>query len=142
MYAPRFARHVHLVLFDCHRLLGLTRRSVDAPLTLPTVSIHGGDTYLDATEQFLRAHLPRSAWRWGNVVGHLLAPLPCGNEKRNEARVLTVHVEGPGDPNGGMEWQHYPNALDMARNHCVPDLDVFIEGYLGGWIPDGWITLD
>ncbi|MEU9385606.1 hypothetical protein AB0D38_33630 [Streptomyces sp. NPDC048279] len=24
----------------------------------------------------------------------------------------------------------------------IPDLGMFLEGYVEGWIPDGWITLD
>jgi hypothetical protein len=25
---------------------------------------------------------------------------------------------------------------------AIPELAVFVDGYLGGWIPDGWITLE
>jgi hypothetical protein len=32
-------------------------------------------------------------------------------------------------------------AAEQVAHLAIADLDAFLEGYVEGWIPDGWITL-
>lgn len=65
---------------------------------------------------------------------------------RSEARIFTGHV-GPGVPlahvQGGAElcWVPYRQVPLEVGHVGIPDLGLFLEGYVQGWIPDGWITL-
>lgn len=139
-----FERYVHAVAFNgqCH--LGLT---VPCPargktgLSLPMARLGSRETYTSAAERVLRVHVPLGAVRWGHVVGHVPATAPRPGRRRIEARVLIAHLDG-GHSSTGLVWMSWPEALAAARLPHVPDLDVFIEGYLQGWIPDGRITLE
>ncbi|MEV0113259.1 hypothetical protein AB0H77_08410 [Streptomyces sp. NPDC050844] len=38
-------------------------------------------------------------------------------------------------------WMPHNEAAEAVSALGIPDLDLFIEGYVNGWIPDGRITL-
>ncbi|MGW1494572.1 hypothetical protein [Streptomyces sp. NPDC002402] len=38
-------------------------------------------------------------------------------------------------------WVPHAEVAQAVASLGIPDLDAPIEGYVGGWIPDGWITL-
>ncbi|MEU1783863.1 hypothetical protein ABZ545_30960 [Streptomyces abikoensis] len=37
-----------------------------------------------------------------------------------------------------MPYRHAPRVLTHLD---IPELGDFLDGYIGGWLPDGWITL-
>ncbi|WP_277348172.1 hypothetical protein [Streptomyces zingiberis] len=41
-----------------------------------------------------------------------------------------------------MVWVSYAQAAGYAADMGIADLGLFLEGYVEGWIPDGWISLD
>lgn len=38
-------------------------------------------------------------------------------------------------------WVSWRQAIRDVAYLDLPELEQFVEGYLAGWIPDGWITL-
>ncbi|GAB2879207.1 hypothetical protein GCM10027074_54430 [Streptomyces deserti] len=69
----------------------------------------------------------------------------CG-QQRAEHRLFTAHVPAPGDlrpPWDGAQLlsSPYREAAEQVAHLAIADLDAFLEGYVEGWIPDGWITL-
>lgn len=38
-------------------------------------------------------------------------------------------------------WAPHTEVARSVASLGIPDLDALIEGHVGGWIPDGWITL-
>ncbi len=40
-----------------------------------------------------------------------------------------------------LAWLPYPQVAGHVSHLAIPDLGLFLEGYVEGWIPDGWITL-
>lgn len=90
---------------------------------------------------------PAGAIRLGAVTGRIPAPAP-GNTLRpgqGERRIFTGHVTSPGALPGAdvpLVWLPYAQVAEHVGSLEVADLDLFLQGYVGGWIPDGWITLE
>ncbi|MFD0367745.1 hypothetical protein [Streptomyces sp. NPDC127114] len=60
---------------------------------------------------------------------------------RREVRIFTAHADKlfPVEAGG---WESCEDALPGLGHLGIPKFDLFVEGYIGGWIPDGWITLE
>lgn len=139
MYAPSLRRMVYLLCFDPRRRLLLASGSSPAGggvLTLPTTRCREGEAY----ERAARRLLSGRSVRRGDVVARVrAAPFPGGGCR--EARIYTAHSSAPW---AGLEgcWIPWCDAVQNLGHLEIPELAVFVEGYLGGWIPDGWITLE
>ncbi|MEU8870174.1 hypothetical protein AB0D24_03260 [Streptomyces javensis] len=86
---------------------------------------------------------PAGAIRLGAVTGRIPAPGPLP-QPQGERRVFTGHVTSPGAlPGTGMPltWLPYAQVTAYIGDLGVTDLGLFLQGYVDGWIPDGWITL-
>ncbi|MFJ4964300.1 hypothetical protein ACIP6P_17915 [Streptomyces sp. NPDC088729] len=131
-------RVVYPLCFDSqHRVLLVPDERPDAggTLTLPMVRCQEAESYTRASRRLLSGH----AVRKGDVVARVRTISPEGQPR--EARLCTAHATAPADGREG-QWIPWPDAVQFLKHLALPDLDVFIEGYLGGWIPNGWITLD
>ncbi|MFD6888785.1 hypothetical protein [Streptomyces sp. NPDC059957] len=53
--------------------------------------------------------------------------------------MFTAHVEGA--PWATQLWVPWRQALAEVAHLAIPEFELFLEGYIEGWIPDGWITL-
>jgi hypothetical protein len=130
---------VYLLCFDLRRRLLLTSGSPPAGggvPTLPMIRCQERETYERAARRLL---LGRSVRR-GDVVARVrAAPFPGGGYR--EARVYTAHSLAPQADLEGC-WIPWCDAVQDLGHLKIPELAVFVEGYLGGWIPDGWITLE
>ncbi|MFF7036843.1 hypothetical protein [Streptomyces griseus] len=50
-----------------------------------------------------------------------------------------MHVGSDSRP--PMLWVPWRQAVGEVAYLGIPELELFVEGYLEGWIPDGWVTL-
>lgn len=150
MYAPRLRRLVFLVCLDQDRRVALVR--TDAPstqrLTLPTTQREQRESYESAAQRLMTGLGHTVALRPGDLVGRMEAEavptMPPGT--RREARVFLAHIVSDGlDPRpngeGPIVWYPYVQATKEVRHLAIPELALFLEGYIEGWIPGGWITL-
>ncbi|WP_159047862.1 NUDIX hydrolase [Streptomyces sp. WM6378] len=131
-------RELYLLCFDrTHRLLLVPV----APhgLALPTGHCRTHETY----EQAARRLMASRDLRQGDVVARLEAEPPAGSRGRSEARIFTAHVRRgqAAEAKLGDVWLPWRQALPVLDRLAIPELPEFIEGYVDGWIPDGWITL-
>lgn len=139
MYAPPLRRMVYLLCFDLRRRLLLASGSSpagDDVLTLPMIRCREGEAYERASGRLLSG---RSVRR-GDVVARVRAtPFPGGGCR--EVRIYTAHSLVP---QAGLEgcWIPWCDAVRDLGHLEIAELAVFVEGYPGGWIPDGWITLE
>lgn len=78
------------------------------------------------------------ALRFGGTVARLDLP-SYGDCVRRNARLYTVHVGSDSRP--PMLWVPWRQAVGEVAYLGIPELELFVEGYLEGWIPDGWVTL-
>jgi hypothetical protein len=74
------------------------------------------------------------------------APSPDRPARRREARVFTAHTGLPEERPAAIgddpvRWFPYRQVASEAAYLGIPELALFLEGYVDGWIPDGWITL-
>ncbi|WP_327262962.1 hypothetical protein OG444_16855 [Streptomyces sp. NBC_01232] len=53
--------------------------------------------------------------------------------------MFTAHVESGLRP--PTLWVPWRQAVGEVAYLGISELGLFVEGYLEGWIPDGWITL-
>ncbi|MFE3991552.1 hypothetical protein ACFXPW_07615 [Streptomyces goshikiensis] len=63
----------------------------------------------------------------------------CGDGVRRDVRVFTAHAEDGLRP--AWLWIPWQQALGEVAHLGIPELQLFVEGYLDGWIPDGLISL-
>lgn len=64
----------------------------------------------------------------------------CGERRLFTAHATTAHSRGPGGI--PLTWVAHAQVASRVGHLDIPDLRLFLEGYVEGWIPDGWITLD
>ncbi|KAK1185268.1 hypothetical protein B7755_048630 [Streptomyces sp. NBS 14/10] len=149
MYAP-VGGDVLLACFDRRHQVALLHAG--APDTgrlwaLPSVRRGKGEPYRRAARRLARMMAPAGAIRLGAVTGRIPAPAP-GNSLRpeqGERRIFTGHVTSPGGLPGAavpLVWLPYAQVAEHVADLGVADLGLFLQGYVGGWIPDGWITLE
>ncbi|MFJ8299090.1 hypothetical protein ACIQ9R_24855 [Streptomyces sp. NPDC094447] len=137
MYAPMMRREVYLLCFGPGHEVLAVRRGPEGRASLPSTQRRERETYGQAARRLMAI----GAIRPGDVVARvepLPSSLPFG---RREARIFTAHsdrlflVESGG-------WEPWEELLPGLNHLELPELALFVEGYIGGWIPDGWITLE
>lgn len=132
----------HRIALICPGVLGDIR-----PPTLPALRRRTGEPYRTAAARLARAMAPAGTLRFGKVTGRIPAAEHGSTAKqRAEHRLFTAHVPAPGDlhpPWDGAQllWSPYREAAEQVAHLSIADLDAFLQGYVEGWIPDGWITL-
>jgi hypothetical protein len=90
---------------------------------------------------------PAGGLRFGKVTGRIpAAERGRAAQKRAERRLFTARVPTPGDLQSPWEgtqlvWFPYGEAAVQVAHLAITDRDALLEGYVEGWIPDGWITL-
>ncbi|MBA2806909.1 hypothetical protein E0500_005475 [Streptomyces sp. KM273126] len=152
MYAPHGCCDCDVLLacFDPAHRIALTRPETlgdEWPPALPAIRRRTGEPYRQAAARLVRAMAPAGVFRFGKVTGRIRAAEPgSAAQQRAERRLFTAHVPAPGDlhlPWGGAQlvWFPYGAAAAQVAHLAIMDLDAFLEGYVEGWIPDGWITL-
>ncbi|MGI5450272.1 NUDIX hydrolase [Streptomyces sp. CA-243310] len=124
---------VYLVCFDDLHRMGLVQYSPGL-MSLPMGACAPGESYRAAACR-LAAGL---AFRFGGTVARLDGVSP-GDGAHRKARLFTMHVEG--GPGPSQLWLPWRQALGEVAHLGIPEFEPFLEGYLEGWIPDGWITL-
>lgn len=152
MYAPGgcCGCDVLLACFDPAHRIALIRR--DAPgggrrLDLPTTRRRADEPYRQAADRLAGAMAPAGALRFGKVTGRIPAVAPGNSaQQRAERRLFTTHAAARGDlhaPGDGAQlvWLLHGDAAAQMTHLAIADLDLFLQGYAEGWIPDGWITL-
>jgi ADP-ribose pyrophosphatase YjhB (NUDIX family) len=151
MYAPTLRRVVFLVCFDRKHRVALIRRNITGrpeQLALPAAQRGQREAYESAARRLMVRLAPIGALRPGDLVGYVEATwLPEATPRiRREARVFIAHVEGdePGlwpNEDEAVIWHPYRQAAQEVAHLAIPELDLFLQGYVEGWIPSGWITL-
>ena len=152
MYAPILRREVFLVCFDRRHRVALVSVGLavePGSMTLPMVRKGERESYKAAAGRISVGRIPAAALRPANLVGRVEAslPIPAGRGRRREARIFMAHLdrEAPQFPSGGcgesILWVAHTEVAQAVASLGIPDLDALIEGYVDGWIPDGWITL-
>ncbi|WP_189104631.1 hypothetical protein [Streptomyces kronopolitis] len=79
-----------------------------------------------------------TALRFGGTVARLLLE-SRGGDARRDVCLFTAHVES--DLRLLWLWVPWRQAAREVVHLGIPELELFVEGYLEGWIPDGRITL-
>ncbi|MFD5106337.1 hypothetical protein [Streptomyces cinereoruber] len=129
-------REVYLLCFGPGRELLTVRPRPGAVRALPSVRRRERETY----EEAARGLMGRGAMRAGDTVARI-GPVPAwAPDGRREARLVTCHASTLFPFAGGI-WEPWETALAGLRHPGGSELGAFVEGYLGGWIPGGWITL-
>ncbi|MFD4276190.1 hypothetical protein R2B67_21275 [Streptomyces cyaneofuscatus] len=134
MYAPTTPREVYLLCFDEGHRVGLVRRRSPQRVSLPTTRCAPGESYKAA----IRRLGVGSGIRFGGLVARLDAA-SHGDGRRRKARLFTAYAEG--QVRSMALWVPWRQAIGDVAHLDLPELEQFVEGYLAGWIPDGWITL-
>ncbi len=152
MYAPPGCGDCDVLLacFDPAHRIALVRPGMPAggrPPALPAARRRAGEPYRQAADRLAGAMAPAGALRFGKVTGRIPAVAP-GNaaQQRAERRLFTAHAPAPDDlhaPADGAQlmWLPHGDAAAQVTHLAIADLDLFLQGYAEGWIPDGWITL-
>ncbi|MFD0378041.1 hypothetical protein [Streptomyces sp. NPDC127112] len=83
--------------------------------------------------------------RIGNLTG-VVESVGAVGQPLGKALVFVAHARTPSalrSVQGEAEvyWLPYGEVAAAVAHLGIPDLDLFLEGYVGGWIPDGSITL-
>lgn len=152
MYAPPGCGDCDVLLacFDPAHRIALIRPGMPGdgrPPALPAIRHRTGEPYGKAAARLARAMAPAGALRFGKVTGRIpAAERGSAAQQRADRRLFTAHVPAPGDlhpPCGGAQlvWLPSGEAAAQVTHLAIADLDAFLEGYVEGWIPDGWITL-
>ncbi|MGW2009755.1 hypothetical protein [Streptomyces nigrescens] len=149
MYAPMGSGDVLLACFDRRHRVALIRPgppNVGQPWTLPAVQRGKAERYRRAARRLACAMAPAGAIRLGAVTGRIPAAAPGAMPwRRGGRRIFTGHVTSPGalyDAGVPLVWLPYSQVTEISAGLGAADLALFLEGYVGGWIPDGWITLE
>lgn len=113
---------------------------------LPTVRRRKAEPFRWAVRRLARAMAPAGAIRLGVVTGRIPAPSPRARpQQRGGRRIFTGHVTSPAalhDAGRPLVWLPYTQVPACSLALGAAELGLFLEGYVGGWIPDGWITLE
>lgn len=133
MYAPSERREVYLLCFDGGQRIGLVRHARDS-LSLPTAACAPQESYREAVRRLVDG----SALRFGGVVARLDV-YPHGPAPHRKVRLFTAHAER--SCYASWLWVPWRQAVRRLPSLGTSELGDFVEGYLEGWIPDGWITL-
>lgn len=139
-----------LVCFDEHHRIALVRcgpSGAGCPWALPAVQRRAAESYDRAAGRLTRLLAPAGAIRLGAVTGRTrpLASDSAARRRPVERRVFTGHVTVPGALSEArvlLTWVPYGQVAEQAAEVGIAELGLFVEGYVAGWIPDGWITLD
>lgn len=150
MYAPQGSGDALLACFDRRHRVALIRTgpaNADHPWTLPAVRRGKAESYRRAVQRLARVLAPAGAIRLGAVTGRIPAAAPGASLRRGqrERRLFTGHVTSPGalhDAAVPLVWLPYAQVAELALGLGIAELGLFLEGYVGGWIPDGRITLE
>ncbi|MCX4581513.1 hypothetical protein [Streptomyces sp. NBC_01481] len=134
MYAPKGQREVHLLRFDGRQRIGLVRHARDS-LSLPTAACAPQESYREAVCRLVDG---AAALRFGGVVARLDV-YPHGAAAHRKVRLFTAHAER--SCSASWLWMPWRQAVLRLPSLGTSELAEFVEGYLEGWIPDGWITL-
>ncbi|QKV93010.1 hypothetical protein HUT19_15635 [Streptomyces sp. NA02950] len=149
MYAPPWG-DVLLVCFDRRHQVALfppgpseTGRS----WALPAVQRRPAEPYRRAAQRLACAMAPPGGIRLGAVTGRIrpTAPGTWPRRRQGERRIFTAHLTARGavhDTAVALVWLPYARVAERVGGVGAADLDLFLKGYVGGWIPDGWITLE
>ncbi len=139
---------MHLVCFDRQHRIALIRPGGPGdghPWMLPAVRRERSESYRRAARRLARTMAPAGAIRLGTVTGRIpTAASGAWPQRRGGRRVFTSHAASPGALRGvgvPLVWLPYAQVADWVTGLGVGDLGLFLEGYVDGWIPDGWITL-
>ena len=152
MYAPTGCGDCDVLLacFDPAHRIALIRSGTpggDRRLGLPAIRRRTGEPYRRAAARLARAMAPAGALRFGKVTGRIPTVAENGSaQPRAERRLFTAHVPAPDDPHAPEDgphlvWCPYGDVAAEIAHLAIADLDLFLQGYVEGWIPDGWITL-
>ncbi|MGW1169926.1 hypothetical protein [Streptomyces sp. NPDC002550] len=153
MYAPCGCCDCDVLLacFDPAHRVALIRPGspVDGrPPALPAVQRRAGEPYRRAAVRLARAMDSAGALRFGKVIGRIpAAGRNSAAQQRAQRRLFTAHVPAPGDlhppwDRAQLLWFPYGEVAAQTADLAIADLGAFLEGYVEGWIPDGWITLE
>ena len=143
---PRLARFAYVVPIDpVHRAVLLSHRV--GAWTPARTRIQGDGNYESAALKLARQLVPShiAIHRLALVVGHGWASPPKpGSGSRAEARVLlAITPEASlGRTHPHERWFSQQELLSPQIKVRPSEVVTFIDGYWGGWLPDGRITLD
>ncbi|MDX3486619.1 hypothetical protein [Streptomyces sp. ID05-18] len=143
--SPRFRRVVKLIVIgSAHRIALLPRRAGHRTCALPQRYARLDETYDNAVAHLCHELLAPYPIRLGSVSGRRWAPAPEHLVPRAEARFHIVRVDAePVDEGPGRSTLWAPRAV-LGLWLGLPDVEtvnVLVDGYLDGWLPDGPITL-
>ncbi|MFF7643967.1 hypothetical protein [Streptomyces canus] len=152
MYAPEGCCDCDVLLacFDPAHRIALIRPGIPGdgrPLALPAVRRRTGEPYGKAAARLAGAMAPAGGLRFGKVTGRIPAVAEGSSvQPRAECRLFTAHIPAPGDlhaPGDGahLVWCPYGDVAAEVAYLAIADLGLFLQGYVEGCIPDGWITL-
>ncbi|MFF3030747.1 hypothetical protein ACFVS7_06990 [Streptomyces rubiginosohelvolus] len=149
MYAPH-ERVILLLCFNEKHEVALVPEHQgvhDARWTLPRLRVGDHFAQLAGLDRPLAdSGLP--TFRWGAVEGRVVSggDLPGRGHGAAETRIVCAHAVGSAArslaPPPSIRWVPYLRAPRMLAHLDVPDLGLFMRGYVEGWIPDGVITLE
>ncbi|MEV7392594.1 hypothetical protein [Streptomyces sp. NPDC091215] len=118
-------------------------------LRLPAVRPRRAETYARAAGRLVRAVTVTtgSPVCLGTVTARIPPAAPGGRtpHAQGERRLFTAHTATAHrqQPDGnGLMWIAHTHVASHVSALGIPDLGLFLGGYVEGWIPDGWITLD
>ncbi|MBT2451823.1 NUDIX hydrolase [Streptomyces sp. ISL-43] len=151
MYAPKVRRDVFLVCFDTRHRVALLRAGppgAGGRWALPAGRRSDGESHVRAARRLASVVAPLGGVHFGGLTGRFKADTGGvgAGPHRSEAWIFTVHlglasalphVQGKAE----LRWVPYRQIPLEVRHLGIPDLELFLEGYVEGWIPDGWITL-
>ncbi|MBL1101923.1 hypothetical protein [Streptomyces coffeae] len=149
MYAPP-GGDVLLACFDRRHRVALLDHGIAAAgrlWALPSVRQRTAEPYRRAAQRLARTMAPAGAIRLGAVTGRVPAPASGATwpRRQGERRIFTGHVTSlcalPG-ADMPLTWLPYAQVAACIGDLGVTDLGLLLQGYVDGWIPDGWITLE
>lgn len=150
MYAPWVEGDTFLACFDRRHNVALLDASAAAAghsWALPAVRRAVAEPFEGAARRLARAMAPEGAVRLGAVTGRIPSRTPGAPTRRSEGerRLFTGHITAPGAlPELAVPLARLPytRVAEHVGNVGTRELGLFLQGYVEGWIPDGWITLD
>ncbi|MCX5200631.1 hypothetical protein OG897_04015 [Streptomyces sp. NBC_00237] len=148
MYAPLLRREALLILLDARHHVALLPTGPDGRLALPSIRRRERETYDAAVRRITVGTFHASTLRLGEVIGRVEPPPPVPHAwsapaARREARIFFAHFPkgSPSVTDHSIRWVPHTSVAEAVTAQDIPELGPFIEGYIDGWIPDGWITL-
>ena len=148
---PRFRRLASLVAIDAdERVALLPCADAGSPWTLPRCPVRARETYVEAAVRLADCCFADRVVRWGAVLGRRWAPPPLGAPLvRVEEHLFLLRTDvsptspiTARSPGTAARWAPRSRVDDLLREGYRDTTATLIDGYLGGWLPDGPITLD